>query len=92
MATNFYYWINSETDFVAKNKDFLNFVRSSQNLNFLAKGNIEKLNNAKMKSGHLVKDNLVNLISKIGEKITIRRTDFFDNSKGLNFFYVHSAV
>ena len=84
--------INSETDFVAKNKDFLNFCKELSDLNFLAKGNIEKLNNAKMKSGHLVKDNLVNLISKIGEKITIRRTDFFDNSKGLNFFYVHSAV
>ena len=84
--------INSETDFVAKNKDFLNFCKELSDLNFLAKGNIEKLNNAKMKSGHLVKDNLVNLISKIGEKITIRRTDFFDNSKGVNFFYVHSAV
>ena len=84
--------INSETDFVAKNKDFLNFCKELSDLNFLAKGNIEKLNNAKMKSGHLVKDNLVNLISKIGEKITIRRTDFFDNSKGSNFFYVHSAV
>ena len=84
--------INSETDFVAKNKDFLNFCKELSDLNFLAKGNIEKLNNAKMKSGHSVKDNLVNLISKIGEKITIRRTDFFDNSKGLNFFYVHSAV
>ena len=84
--------INSETDFVAKNKDFLNFCKELSDLNFLAKGNIEKLNNAKMKSGHLVKDNLVNLISKMGEKITIRRTDFFDNSKGLNFFYVHSAV
>ena len=34
----------------------------------------------------LVKDNLVNLIAKIGEKITIRRANFFDNSKGQNFF------
>ena len=39
----------------------------------------------------LVKDNLVNQISKIGEKITIRRANFFDNQKGVNFFYVHSA-
>ena len=39
-----------------------------------------------MKNGVLVKDNLVNLIAKIGEKITIRRSDFFDNSKGANFF------
>ena len=45
-----------------------------------------------MKNGILVKDNLVALIAKIGEKITIRRTNFFDNKKGLNFFYVHSAI
>ncbi len=84
--------VNSETDFVAKNKDFLNFCKELSDLNFLAKGDLEKLNNTKMKSGHLVKDDLVNLISKIGEKITIRRTVFFDNLKGMNFFYVHSAV
>ena len=45
-----------------------------------------------MKNGILVKDNLVNLIAKIGEKITIRRANFFDNSAGLNFSYVHSAI
>ena len=45
-----------------------------------------------MANGILVKDNLVNLIAKIGEKITIRRTNFFDNSNGTNFAYVHSAL
>ena len=45
-----------------------------------------------MANGNLVKDNLVNLIAKIGEKITIRRLKFFDNNKGSNFYYVHSAV
>ena len=45
-----------------------------------------------MSNGTVVKDNLVNLIAKIGEKITIRRTNFFDNSVGSNFFYVHSAI
>ena len=45
-----------------------------------------------MKNQILVKDNLVNLIAKIGEKITIRRTDFFDNSIGSNYCYVHSAL
>ena len=84
--------INSETDFVAKNQDFLKFCKELSEINFLSRGNIEKLNNSKMKNGHLVKDNLVNLIAKIGEKIIIRRTDFFDNKNGSNFFYVHSAV
>ena len=84
--------INSETDFVAKNNDFISFCKELSEINFLSKGNIEKLNNSKMKNNLLVKDNLVNLIAKIGEKITIRRTKFFDNNTGTNFFYVHSAI
>ena len=84
--------INSETDFVAKNQDFINFCKELSDINFSSKGNLDKLNESKMANGNLVKDNLVNLIAKIGEKITIRRVKFFDNTKGSNFFYVHSAV
>ena len=84
--------INSETDFVAKNKDFINFCKEISEINFKAKGNIEKLNDLKMKNNQTVKDNLVNLIAKIGEKITIRRADFFDDSNGSNFYYVHSSI
>ena len=84
--------INSETDFVAKNKDFINFCKELSEINFATKGNLDELNNSKMGNGILVKDNLVNLIAKIGEKITIRRTKFFDDTKGRNFFYVHSAI
>ena len=84
--------INSETDFVAKNQDFINFCKELSSLNFKNKGNLEKLNNSKMDNGILVKDSLINLISKIGEKITIRRANFFSNSSGVNFFYVHSAI
>ena len=56
------------------------------------KSDLNKLNETKMSNGILVKDNLVNLIAKIGEKITIRRSFFLDNTKGTNFFYVHSAL
>ena len=84
--------INSETDFVAKNKDFISFCKELSEINFLTLGNLDKLNDFKMKNGTSVKDSLVALIAKIGEKITIRRTNFFDNKKGLNFFYVHSAI
>ena len=84
--------INSETDFVAKNQDFIDFCKELSDINFSSKGNLDKLNESKMANGNLVKDNLVNLIAKIGEKITIRRVKFFDNSNGSNFFYVHSAV
>ena len=84
--------INSETDFVAKNKDFISFCKELSDINFSSKADLEKLNNSKMANGTLVKDNLVNLIAKIGEKITIRRADFFNNEKGSNYFYVHSAI
>ena len=84
--------INSETDFVAKNQDFINFCKELSDINFKIKADLDKLNETKMANGILVKDNLVNLIAKIGEKITIRRARFFDNSNGSNFSYIHSAI
>jgi len=84
--------INSETDFVAKNQDFIKFCKELSDLNFNIKGDILKLNETKMQNGSTVKDNLVNLIAKIGEKIIIRRTYFVNSSKGINFFYVHSSI
>ena len=84
--------VNSETDFVAKNKDFINFCKELSDINFSKKGDLEEINNSKMKNGALVKDNLVNLIAKIGEKIIIRRSKFFNNTSGINFFYVHSSL
>jgi elongation factor Ts len=84
--------INSETDFVAKNQDFINFCKELSDINFSSKGDLEKLQETKMANDISVKDNLVNLIAKIGEKITIRRTNFFNNTSGTNYFYVHSAI
>ena len=84
--------INSETDFVAKNNDFISFCKELSEINFNVKADLNKINDTKMNDGVLVKDSLVNLIAKIGEKITIRRTNFFSNEIGNNFFYVHSAA
>ena len=84
--------INSETDFVAKNQDFIKFCKELSDINFNVKSEMSKLNETIMQNGISVKDNLVNLIAKIGEKITIRRANFFDNAEGMNFFYVHSAL
>ena len=84
--------INSETDFVAKNKDFISFCKEISEINFLNKGNLDGVNNSNMKNNVNVKDNLIDLISKIGEKITLRRTRFFDKKNGTNFLYVHSAI
>tara|TARA_B100001996_G_scaffold242901_1_gene187978 strand:+ start:432 stop:1298 length:867 start_codon:yes stop_codon:yes gene_type:complete len=84
--------INSETDFVAKNKDFISFCNEVSEINFKNKGNLDQLNLSNMKNKVTVKDNLVDLISKIGEKITIRRTKYFDKNSGNNFYYVHNAI
>ena len=84
--------INSETDFVAKNKDFLDFSKEISQINFDVSGDLEKLKSCKMKNGNTVNDNLIALISKIGEKITIRRSKFFSNKEGKNHYYIHSAV
>ena len=84
--------INSETDFVAKNKDFLNFCKEVSKINFKVHGDIEKIKSFKMENGKSVDDNLISLISKIGEKITIRRSKYFDKKGGKNYFYIHSSV
>ena len=84
--------INSETDFVAKNRDFLDFSKEISKINFKVSGDIEKLKTSKMVNGKSVDENLISLISKIGEKITIRRSKFFDNKSGKNYYYIHSAT
>ena len=84
--------INSETDFVAKNNDFFSFCKEIAKINFKVLGDIEKIKLSKMDNGKSVDDNLISLISKIGEKITIRRSKFFDNNGGKNYYYIHSAL
>ena len=83
--------INSETDFVAKNNDFKNFCKEISELNFINKSNIQNLKSSKMKNQKTVDENLIALISKMGEKITLRRAKFFENN-GLNYSYVHNSL
>ncbi len=84
--------VNCETDFVAKNDDFISFVKELSELNNEMNSNIDDLNKSKMKNGDLVKDNLVALIAKIGEKITIGQTKTITNSTSKNYKYLHTVV
>ena len=84
--------INCETDFVAKNDDFLNFTKEIGEINNSVNSDLDKLNNSKMKNGSTVSQNLIDLIAKIGEKITIGRSKTFENSKSKIFTYNHSIV
>ena len=84
--------VNSETDFVAKNKEFISFCKEVSEINLISKGDLEKIKNSKMENNISVSENLINLISKIGEKLTIKRANYFDNKNGKNYFYTHSAI
>ena len=84
--------VNCETDFVAKNEDFINFVKELSELNNQNDSNIEKLKSSKMKNGSSVDDTLVALIAKIGEKITIGQTKTISNSSSINYQYLHTVV
>ena len=84
--------VNCETDFVAKNDDFISFVKELSELNNENNSNIEDLKNAKMKNGKTVDDNIVALIAKIGEKITIGKAKTIQNSDGVNNHYLHTVV
>ena len=84
--------INSETDFVARNHDFQDFVGEVSKLNLVLKGNIDNLNATKYKSTtDTVSSFLVHLISKIGEKINIRRSAYIKENNGFVGTYIHNV-
>ena len=84
--------LNCETDFVAKNDDFILFTKELSELNNQNDSNLEKLNKSKMTNGETVEDNLVALIAKMGEKITIGRVKTFNHSGTKNYNYLHTVV
>jgi len=84
--------VNCETDFVAKNEDFINFVKELSELNNEKNSNIEDLKKSKMKNGTTVEETLVALIAKIGEKITIGKAKTISDSSTTNFKYLHTVV
>jgi len=84
--------VNCETDFVAKNDDFVKFVKELSDLNNKVNSNVEDLKNSKMSNGETVDNNLVALIAKIGEKITIGKTKTIENVGTVNSQYLHTVV
>ena len=84
--------VNCETDFVAKNDDFLNFVKELSEINNQCSSDKNELNKSAMTNGKTVEENLVALIAKIGEKITIGKTSTIENPNSQNFIYQHSVI
>ena len=84
--------VNCETDFVAKNNDFIIFVKELSELNNNCSSELDQLNKSKMKNGKSVEENLVSLIAKIGEKITIGRLKTINSDDAKNYTYQHSVI
>lgn len=85
--------VNSETDFVAKNEQFQDFVRSATDL-ALAKGanDIDAIKDAEYPGGGTLTEKLTDNIAKIGENQTLRRAKTISVSKGQVISYVHNAA
>jgi elongation factor Ts len=84
--------VNSETDFVAKNEQFQQFVSNVAKLALETRGNVEKLMAAGYPGGGTVEETLTNNIATIGENQSVRRSAVLEVNQGTVVSYVHSAV
>ena len=84
--------VNCETDFVAKNEDFINFVKELSEINNSVNSDIDKLKKTIMNNKKTVEENLVSMIAKIGEKITLGRVKTLNHENSKNYFYLHTIV
>ena len=84
--------VNCETDFVAKNDDFINFAKELSDINNNCSSDLLKLNKSKMSNDKTVEENLVALVAKIGEKITIGKSKTIENQNSKNYIYQHSVI
>ncbi len=84
--------VNSETDFVAKNDRFQEFVREATQIVLAAGDDLEAVKAAKMPSGATVEETLTNNIATIGENQSLRRARQLIVSQGAVIPYVHNAA
>ena len=84
--------LNCETDFVAKNDDFVSFAKELSDLNNKNDSNLDTLNKSIMSNGQTLDESLVSLIAKMGEKITVGKAKTFNKLGTKNFNYLHTVV
>ena len=84
--------VNSETDFVAKNEQFQEFVRTVADLALRGSGNVENLLAASWPSGGTVQEKLTSNVATIGENQSLRRSAVLQVSDGVVVSYVHNSV
>jgi len=85
--------VNSETDFVARNNEFQDFVSSVAKISLKNNGNLEGVLKTKyFDSEKKVQEILTDKIAKIGENMSLRRTEVLSVSNGIIAGYVHNSV
>ncbi|HEX6604801.1 MAG TPA: translation elongation factor Ts [Sphingomicrobium sp.] len=84
--------VNSETDFVAKNEIFQDFVRNVAKLALQHGTDVEALGAAHYPEGGTVQEKLTDNIAKIGENQSLRRAAVLEVSEGAVVSYVHNQV
>ena len=83
--------LNSETDFVARNDEFQDFVKTVLDVVEEKEGVLENVQKA-MINGKTLEESLVALIAKIGENMNLRRVQHMEVENGVVASYVHTAV
>ena len=85
--------VNSETDFVAKNDQFQDFVRKTTEVALgVAGDDVEALKAAAYPTGGTVGDALTNNVATIGENQQVRRMKTVEVAQGLVVPYMHNAA
>lgn len=85
--------VNSETDFVARNETFQDFVQTVAGVAYTVGGDVEAVKAAEFPgAGKNVADQLTAMIGTIGENMNLRRTLVLEVSQGVVAAYVHNAV
>ena len=84
--------VNSETDFVARNEAFQEFVSRAAALSLDAGGDLEALGAAAYPGGGTVSEALTQMIAKIGENMSLRRAGALQVSQGVVAAYVHNQA
>ena len=84
--------VNSETDFVAKNEDFQNFVANVTKVAMDKKpSDLSELLSSEYETGTTIESKLTAMISKIGENMNVRRFSSLSVETGRIVGYIHGA-
>jgi elongation factor Ts len=83
--------VNSETDFVARNDKFQDFVSQVAKA-ALAANDLEALKNEKLPDGQAVAEKLTQLVATIGENMNLRRMAKLEVKDGVVATYMHNAT